>query len=92
MDLHLAQRAGVSPPQTVLAKPEEDCIEVTKKESISNIYNRIQEELRNQYSVGYARGNNRRHIVLRAKDRRLTVQAPQGCFPVAPAPPESPRE
>lgn len=65
--------------------------EVTKKESISDIYTRIQDELRNQYSIGYvsdqgANGAGFRHIVLTAKKSGLTVQAPQGYFP-ASAPP-----
>lgn len=68
--------------------------EVTKKQSISDIYTRIQEELRNQYSIGYvsnqtAAGGNFRHIVLTAKKGGLTVQAPQGYYPAAP--PEAPR-
>jgi VWFA-related protein len=65
-------------------------LEVTKKESISDIYTRIQEELRNQYSIGYvsdqtAGGGNFRHIVLTAKKNGLTVQAPQGYYPAAPS-------
>jgi len=69
--------------------------EVTKKESISDIYTRIQEELRNQYSIGYvsdqtAGGGNFRHIVLTAKKSGLTVQAPQGYY-AAVASPESPQ-
>ena len=69
--------------------------EVTKKESISDIYTRIQEELRNQYSIGYvsdqtAGGGSFRHIVLTAKKSGLTVQAPQGYYPAAAtAPPQS---
>jgi len=67
--------------------------EVTKKESISDIYTRIQEELRNQYSIGYvsdqtAGSGNFRHIVLTAKKSGLTVQAPQGYYPVASPLPE----
>jgi len=69
--------------------------EVTKKESISDIYTRIQEELRNQYSIGYVSdqpaGGNFRRIVLTAKKSGLTVQAPLGYYPAAPQP-ESPHE
>jgi VWFA-related protein len=66
--------------------------EVTKKESISDIYTRIQEELRNQYSIGYvsdqtAGGGGFRHIVLTAKKSGLTVQAPQGYYPAPPPTP-----
>lgn len=70
--------------------------EVTKKESISDIYTRIQEELRNQYSIGYVSdqtggGGNFRHIVLTAKKSGLTVQAPQGYYPAAAQEPPQPQ-
>jgi VWFA-related protein len=69
--------------------------EVTKKQSISDIYTRIQEELRNQYSIGYVSdqtgaGGNFRRVVLTAKKSGLTVQAPRGYYPAAP--PEPPRQ
>lgn len=71
-------------------------MKVTKKESISDLYTRIQEELRNQYSIGYAhqsaQGGNFRHVVLTAKNSELTVHSPRGYYPSAPTPPESPRE
>jgi VWFA-related protein len=61
--------------------------EVSKKESIDDIYREIQEELRNQYSIGYVsdQGTNSatfRRISLTAKDKALTVQAPEGYYPV----------
>ena len=70
---------------------------MTNKESISDIYTRIQEELRNQHSNGYAfhrsgHGCNFRDIVLMAKNRRITVQQSRGGYRAAPPPPESPHE
>jgi VWFA-related protein len=60
--------------------------EVTRKESIDDIYRRIQEELRNQYSIGYVSdqgvsSTSFRRISLTARDKALTVQAPEGYYP-----------
>jgi VWFA-related protein len=60
--------------------------EVSKKESINDIYRSIQEELRNQYSMGYvsdqtASGASFRTITLITKNKGMTVQAPQGYYP-----------
>jgi VWFA-related protein len=59
--------------------------EVSKKESISDIYRNIQEELRNQYSLGYvsdqASGASYRTISLTTKNKGMTVQAPEGYYP-----------
>jgi VWFA-related protein len=61
--------------------------EVTKKEPIDSIYKTVQEELRNQYSIGYVSdqdpsGSGFRHISLTAKNNKsLTVQAPEGYYP-----------
>ena len=61
--------------------------EVTKKEPIDSIYKTVQEELRNQYSIGYVSdqdpsGTGFRHITLTAKNNKsLTVQAPEGYYP-----------
>jgi VWFA-related protein len=63
--------------------------EVTKKEPIDSIYKTVQEELRNQYSIGYVSdqdpsGTGFRHITLTAKNNKsLTVQAPEGYYPAA---------
>ena len=63
--------------------------EVTKKEPIDGIYKTVQEELRNQYSIGYISdqdpsGTGFRHITLTAKNNKsLTVQAPEGYYPAA---------
>jgi VWFA-related protein len=60
--------------------------EVTKKEPIDDIYLHIQEELRNQYSIGYVSdqgvsSTTFRRISLTARDKALTVQAPEGYYP-----------
>jgi VWFA-related protein len=61
--------------------------EVSKKDTIDDIYKSIQEELRNQYSIGYVSdqgttGSSFRHISLTAKNNKsLTVQAPEGYYP-----------
>jgi VWFA-related protein len=59
--------------------------EVTKKESIEEIYARIEEELRHQYSIGYTpdRGNAEagyHKIHLAAKQKDLIVQARDGYY------------
>jgi VWFA-related protein len=60
--------------------------EVTKKDTIDDIYRKIQEELRNQYSIGYVSdqaqsGSGFRHITLTAKKSGAIVQAPEGYYP-----------
>jgi VWFA-related protein len=60
--------------------------EVSKKESIDDIYKSIQEELRNQYSIGYvsdqgANGSSFRRITLTPRKSGVTVQAPEGYYP-----------
>ena len=60
--------------------------EVSKKESIEQIYMRIEEELRNQYSIGYtpARADTSgkyRKIKLTTKRPGLIVQARDGYYP-----------
>jgi VWFA-related protein len=60
--------------------------EVSKKESIDDIYKSIQEELRNQYSIGYvsdqgASGSSFRRITLTARKSGVIVQAPEGYYP-----------
>lgn len=59
--------------------------EVSKKETVGDIYNEIQEELRNQYNIGYtsdkAEGENYRKITLTAKNKDYTVQAREGYYP-----------
>jgi VWFA-related protein len=60
--------------------------EVTKKDSIENIYGRIEEELRNQYSIGYtpARKDTTgkyRKIKLTTKPTGLIVQTRDGYYP-----------
>ncbi len=60
--------------------------EVSKKESIDDIYRRLQDELRNQYSIGYVSDQGTasttfRRISLTARDKALAVQAPEGYYP-----------
>jgi VWFA-related protein len=60
--------------------------EVSKKMSIDEIYDRIQEELRNQYSIGYTpdvaqASSGYRAIKLTARDPKLIVQAREGYYP-----------
>jgi VWFA-related protein len=59
--------------------------EVSKKQAVDQIYARIEQELRNQYSLGYypegadaATGYHK--ISLTAKQKDLTVQARQGYY------------
>jgi VWFA-related protein len=58
--------------------------EVTKDQSIEQIYSQIEDALRNQYSFGYtpARSPDGRYhkIKLRAKDRHLVVRARDGYY------------
>jgi VWFA-related protein len=61
--------------------------EVSKKDSIDQIYDRIQEELRNQYNIGYssdnaAGGTGFRRIAVTVKQKGLIVQAREGYYPV----------
>jgi VWFA-related protein len=58
--------------------------EVSKKQTVAQIYDRIEEELRNQYSLGYTpetgRGPGYRKIHVAAKQKGLTVQARDGYY------------
>jgi VWFA-related protein len=59
--------------------------EVSKKLPLKEIYDRIQEELRNQYYIGYtpsnAGGTEFRHIKLRTRDDKLQVVTRAGYYP-----------
>jgi VWFA-related protein len=59
--------------------------EVTKKLTIDEIYRRIEEELRNQYNIGYtpakAEDVKYRDISLTTKRKELNVQAREGYYP-----------
>jgi VWFA-related protein len=58
--------------------------EVSKKHSLENIYEQIQQELRNQYSIGYTPDANAsagyRKIHVDAKKKGLIVQAREGYY------------
>ena len=62
--------------------------EVSKKQTVGDIYKEIQDELRNQYNIGYtpdkAEGEDYRKITLKAKQSDLTVQARDGYYPAKP--------
>ena len=60
---------------------------VSKKLPIEQIYRQIEDELRNQYNLGYTpdraadAGSDYRHIRVTAKSKDLTVQAREGYYP-----------
>ena len=59
--------------------------EVSKKQPIEQIYQRIQEELRNQYSLGYTPEQSDaapgfRKVRVTAKPKALVVQARDGYY------------
>ena len=59
--------------------------EVTKKETIDQIYSEIDEELRNQYSLGYTpekadAGSGYHKLQLTTKQKDLTVQTREGFY------------
>ena len=58
---------------------------VSKKQPIDQIYNQVQQELRNQYSLGYTpektnEGSGYRKITLATKQKDLAVQARDGYY------------
>ena len=59
--------------------------EVSKKQPIDDIYDRIEEELRNQYSLGFtpdkAAGAGFRRIAVTVKRKGMTVQTREGYYP-----------
>jgi len=59
--------------------------EVTKKLTLNQIFGQIQEELRNQYNIGYtpptSSGGGFRKIKLSTKDNKLKVQTREGYYP-----------
>ncbi|MGH9522139.1 MAG: VWA domain-containing protein [Terriglobales bacterium] len=60
---------------------------VSKKDSIDKIYAQIQDELRNEYNLGYTpdqggdAGADYRHITVSTRQKDLKVQARQGYYP-----------
>ena len=60
--------------------------EITQKEPISKAYGNIEQDLRNQYSIGYSPEHTEpsggyRHIHLTTKQKDLKVQAREGYYP-----------
>lgn len=63
-----------------------DMFEVSRKRPLSEIYDTIQDELRNQYSIGYSSNLDSsdggfRKIKLTTKNKNLKVQARSGYYP-----------
>ena len=59
--------------------------DVSKKQPIDKIYTELQEELRNQYNLGYTpaksdEGSGYRKITLTTKQKDLVVQAREGYY------------
>ena len=59
--------------------------EVSKKESVAAIYKQVQDELRNQYSLGFSpetaqQSTGYHKILLAAKPKDLVVQTRQGYY------------
>ena len=61
-------------------------MEVSKKQPIEKVYSAIEEDLRNQYSLGYTpdrteeeRGYHRIHLLTKRKE--LVVQTREGYYP-----------
>ena len=67
-------------------KPVDACFEVSKKEPVEQIYSQIQEELRNQYNLGYtpdradAAASGYHKIPVAARKKDLVVQARDGYY------------
>ena len=66
--------------------------EVSKKQTIDNIYSHIEEELRNQYSLGYASDQpasqtGYRTITLIVNKKNMTAQTREGYYPAQPGAP-----
>lgn len=65
--------------------------QVSKKESLEQIYATIQDELRNQYNLGYtpaqkdSDGEDYRHIQVTVKEKGYKVQAREGYYVTQPA-------
>ena len=93
------RRGGGAPPPMVSNRPDGKKIlqrisretgggffEVSKKHPIDEIYARIQEELRNQYSIGYVSDRKAdpgifRKISLTARQKDMIVQTREGYYP-----------
>jgi VWFA-related protein len=59
--------------------------EVSSKRTVSQIFAQIQEDLRNQYNLGFAPASGTgpafRKLEIRARDKKLKVQAREGYYP-----------
>ncbi len=84
---------GYTPSDSDLKKMSEETggklFRVGRKTSLDDIFRELQEELRNQYSIGYtptneAKDGKFRKIEIRMRDKDWKVQARKGYFAVAP--------
>jgi VWFA-related protein len=71
--------------------------EVSKKDTVDKIYDRFQEELRNQYNIGYVSDQPAtemayRTISLSVDKKNMTVQSREGYYPAASTPPSASAE
>jgi VWFA-related protein len=62
---------------------------VDRKNSLDDIFREIQEEMRSQYSIGYAAANSKRDgsfrkIEIRMANKDLKVQARKGYYAIEP--------
>ena len=77
--------SGTKALKTISTETGGQMFEVTGKLTLEDIFGRIQEELRNQYSIGYTpsdtAGDGFRHIRLRTTDKKLKVQTRAGYYP-----------
>jgi VWFA-related protein len=77
--------AGAKTLKTLSQETGGRMFEVTKKLTLGEIYNQIQEEIRSQYNIGYtpsdSGGTGFRRIKLIAKDGKLKVFARAGYYP-----------
>jgi len=70
--------------EEIAAKTGGSYFEATKKQSLEQIYQKIEEELRSQYSLGYtpdSAATGYRRIKVTTTQRGLTVQARDGYYP-----------
>jgi len=80
-----ANSRGLNTLKTLSQQTGGQMFEVSKKLLLKDIYDKIQEELRNQYNLGYTPPNTSefgfRQIKLRTKDSKLEVVARAGYYP-----------
>lgn len=77
--------SGTKALKTISTETGGHMFEVTDNLTLENIFDRIQEELRNQYSIGYTpsdtTGGGFRQVTLRTINKKLKVQTRAGYYP-----------